>query len=404
MGSMVLTGADRLHTEGKRLLEGKRFALLTNPTGMDGRFRSTIELCAELASGKLVAFFACEHGLRNEVQAGVWIDDHTDPVYGLPVYSLYGKNRKPTAEMLHDLDTIVFDVQDLGVRFYTYLTTLVYVLEACAEHGTSLIVLDRPNPLGGYGIEGGFLGERFRSMVGAWRMPARTGMTIGEFARLVNGQSARKCDLEVVALEGWDRGMEYPDTGLPWVMPSPNMPTMDTVRVYAGNCLFEGTNLSEGRGTTKPFELVGAPWLRNADVCEALNRLGLRGVHFQPATFTPMFQKHQGALCRGVMTYVTDREAFRSTEAGLYLLHAIQRMHPEDFAWYRPELRLEKDGEVKQPPYFIDILTGSDAVRRTLHEPGGLEAILAGWRKDSEAWREIRRPYLLYEEQAAWAT
>jgi uncharacterized protein YbbC (DUF1343 family) len=398
MTTSVLSGADQLNTMGNKLLKGKRFALLTNPTGIDSKFRSTIDLCANVESGKLVAFFACEHGLRNEVQAGVMFEDHMDPVYGIPVHSLYGKNRKPTAEMLKDIDVIVFDFQDLGVRFYTYLTTLIYVMDACAEHGVGLIVLDRPNPLGGYGVEGGFLEEGYHSMVGAWRMPARTGMTIGEFARLVNGQMERKCDLEVVQLVGWDRSMEYSDTGLPWVMPSPNMPTMDTVRVYVGNCLFEGTTLSEGRGTTKPFEIVGAPWLRNQDVCDAMNGLKLPGVWFHPLTYTPTFQKHQGNLCQGVMTYVTDKSVFQTSEAGLRLLHTIQSMHPEHFEWYKPKSKAEQGSEAN---YFIDILTGSDVVRRTLHEQGAVQSIIDSWRKDSAEWKQIRKPYLIYEENEA---
>jgi len=404
MGNRVLTGADQLETVGNKLLKGKRFALLTNPTGIDAKFRSTIDLCANVVSGKLVAFFACEHGLRNEVQAGVLFEDHMDPVYGIPVRSLYGKHRKPTAEMLQDIDVVVFDIQDVGVRFYTYLTTLVYVMQACAEHGVGVIVLDRPNPQGGYNVEGGFLEDGFHSMVGAWRMPAATGMTIGEFARLVNGQMERKCELEVVPLVGWDRSMDYTDTGLPWVMPSPNMPTMDTVRIYVGNCVFEGTNLSEGRGTTKPFEIVGAPWMRNKDVAEAMNGLGLPGVYFHPMTFTPTFQKHQGALSQGVMTYVTDKSVFRTSEAGLHLLHTIQSMHQEHFEWFKPKPKPQTEPakeDLNFTHYFIDILTGSDVVRRTLHEPGGVDAIIASWRKDSEAWKQIRKPYLLYEEKQA---
>jgi len=388
----VRTGADQLHQIGNKLLKGKRFALLTNPTGIDARFKSTIDICANLNDGKLVAFFACEHGLRNERQAGVLFETEMDPYYGIPVYSLYSESsKKPTAEMLKDIDTVVFDIQDLGVRFYTYLTTLIYVMEACAANNVEVIVLDRPNPLGGYGIEGGYLQDGFQSMVGGWKMPASSGMTIGEFAKLVNGQMEAKCELRVVPLEGWDRSMEYVDTGLPWIVPSPNMPTMDTVRIYVGNCLFEGTNLSEGRGTTRPFEQVGAPWLRSKDVCEALNGKGLTGVWFHPVTFSPAFSKHQGSLCNGIMTYVTDKSTFCTSEAGLHLLHTIQSMHEDQFQWLPQTTEFHKS--------FIDVLTGSELIRTTLHEAGGLDRIIASWRKDCSDWKEVRKPYLLYEEK-----
>lgn len=387
MNVEVRTGADGLAASYDKLLRGRRFGLLTNPTGINSRYRSTIDLCRELAGSDLAAFFACEHGLRGEKQAGVRFEDAIDPVYGLPVYSLYGTRRKPTAEMLAGLDAVVFDIQDLGIRFYTYLSTLVYTMQACAEQGVALIVLDRPNPLGGYRIEGGLLQDGFHSMVGAWPIPVATGLTIGEFARMVNAELPTACELHIVPLQGWKRQMEFPDTGLPWVMPSPNMPTMDTVRVYAGNCLFEGTNVSEGRGTTKPFEMVGAPWVRHEELCGVMNGLGLPGVHYHPVTFTPTFQKHAGELCNGVMTYVTDSSVFRSAESGLYLLHYIAQLHPDQLAW-----RGEEDGHT-----FLDILSGSDVVRRTIREPGSVQAILDSWEQDQAEWSKRREPYLLYE-------
>jgi uncharacterized protein YbbC (DUF1343 family) len=391
MNQGVQVGADQLPVIGSKLLKNKRFALLTNPTGIDSRFRSTIDLCSHIDGAKLTALFACEHGLRNEKQAGVLFEDEIDPVYGIPVYSLYGANRKPTIDMLREIDAVVFDIQDLGVRFYTYLTTLVYMIEACARHQVELIVLDRPNPLGGYRIEGGMLQEGFHSMVGAWKMPAMTGMTIGEFARLVNSQLKVTCELQVVPLEGWNRSMEYPDTGLPWIMPSPNMPTIDTVRVYTGNCLFEGTNVSEGRGTTRPFEIIGAPWLLHRQLCDTMNDMGLPGVWFQPVTFTPTFKKYPGLLCNGIMTYVTDKNRFLSAETGLRLLEQVLAKHSNHFEWHGNEEGLP----------FIDILTGSDIVRTTLHEPHAVDRILASWRADNEEWRNIRKPFLLYEEDEA---
>lgn len=384
-----MSGADRLATTAAKTLDGKRFGLLTNPTGVTKELKTTIEVCAAIPGAKLEVLFACEHGIRGERQAGLLFEDETDPELAIPVYSLYGKHRAPTAEMLKALDAVVFDIQDLGVRFYTYLTTLVYTMQACAKAGVELIVLDRPNPLGGVVSEGGLLRDGYQSMVGVWQVPFRTGMTIGEFARLVNNQSEPKCRLEVVALEGWTRAMEYPETGLPWIMPSPNMPTMDTVRVYSGTCLFEGTNLSEGRGTTRPFELVGAPWLAVGRTVEAINRRGLPGVKAHPVYFTPMFSKHKGELCGGVQLFVTEPSAYRAVRTGLVVLETIRELHPDDFAWLPPY----KEGG--KP--FIDLLTGSDRVRRTLHETGAAERIADDWDKEAAEWAKAREPYLLYE-------
>lgn len=385
----VRSGADRLERAASAYVAGKRIGVLTNPTGITRRFRSTVDVCAEQSAGKLTALFACEHGIRGERQAGLLFEDETDPALGVPVYSLYGKHRAPTPEMLETVDAIVFDFQDLGVRFYTYLTTLIYTMQACAKVGKELIVLDRPNPLGGRRVEGGLLRDGYQSMVGGWRVPFRTGLTIGEFAALVNGQSERKCNLQVVPLEGWRRDMEYPETGLPWIMPSPNMPTMDTVRVYAGTCLFEGTNLSEGRGTTRPFEMIGAPWLDGARVAAAMNRRELPGVMFHPVYFTPMFSKHKGELCGGVHVYVTEPAEYRAVRTGLYLLEQIQELHGEHFAWLPPF----KEGSKS----FIDLLTGSDTVRLMLHEAGEAERIADEWDREAAEWAKSRKPYLLYE-------
>jgi uncharacterized protein YbbC (DUF1343 family) len=393
MSKNVLTGADQIHTIGSKLLKGKRYGLLTNATGVDSKLRSTIDICNEMEEGKLTAFFACEHGLRNEKQAGILFEDEIDPVYAIPVYSLYGKNCKPTDGMLKDLDVVIYDIQDLGVRFYTYLSTLVYMMEACARNKVSLVVLDRPNPLGGYRIEGGLLKDGFYSMVGAWRMPAMTGMTIGEMSQLVNGQMENPCELQVVKLVGWERWMEYPDTGLPWAMPSPNIPTMDTTRVYTGNCVFEGTNVSEGRGTTKPFEIVGAPWLDTLKVCKILNDMNLPGVWFHNVTFTPTFRKFTDELCHGIMTYVTDKSEFCTTETGLHLLHQIMVAHPDKFEW-----KIKNELGHEEGFYPIDVLMGSDEVRKTLHKPGAVDKIIESWRNDSKEWKNIRKPYLLYEE------
>jgi uncharacterized protein YbbC (DUF1343 family) len=390
MAPIVRTGADLFPLEAHKLLDGKKFGLLTNPTGINANFRSTINVSAELQSGQLVALFACEHGIRAEKQAGVWFGDEVDERLGIPVYSIFDKQLyKPTERMLSDLDAVVYDIQDLGVRFYTYLTTLLYLMEACAEHGKTVIVLDRPNPLGGHRIEGGLLQKGFGSLVGGWKIPASTGLTIGECATLVNDQMEKSCDLHVIRLENWSRDMEYPQTGLPWLMASPNMPTMDTIRVFTGNCLFEGTNLSEGRGTTKPFELFGAPWLDSEKLCKTINEMRFPGVYFHPFVFSPTFQKHKGEICKGVMTYVTEPKVYESAITALHLIHEITKMHPEEFEW----IPNRHEPHMKQP---IDLLSGSDEVRLTLHTESGLRTIVNKWKADRESWRETIKPYLLY--------
>ncbi|KZE73993.1 hypothetical protein AV654_30960 [Paenibacillus elgii] len=391
MERMVQTGADRLSLLESEL-RGLRFGLLTNPTGINRRFESVIDRCAGFKSAALTALFACEHGIRGERQAGVRFGDEKDDKTGIPVFSLYGDHKRPTEEMMAGVDAVVFDIQDLGVRFYTYLSTLVYMMEACAAYGKRLIVLDRPNPLGGIVSEGGMLEAGYESMVGAWVVPFRTGLTIGEFAEYVNSHMPVRCSLQVVPLLGWRRDMEYPATGLPWIMPSPNIPTMDTVRVYAGNCLFEGTNVSEGRGTTRPFELLGAPWMDGRAVGEAVNRLGLSGVHAQPVHFTPTFSKYQGELCSGVQLFVTDPAAYRSVATALHLLHTVAVLYPAQFQWTLPF----KEG---QKP-FIDYLSGSDLVRTSIHTETGLNRILSLWDAQAKAWNDARRPYLLYGGEA----
>jgi uncharacterized protein YbbC (DUF1343 family) len=387
-GNRVLTGADRLAETESEWPRGWRVGLLTNPTGVSAAFEPTVELCARLNRVRLAALFACEHGIRGERQAGVLFEDERDERLGVPIYSLYAAaGKRPQPHMLAEVDAVLFDIQDVGVRFYTYLSTLRAVLETCGEAGKTVIVLDRPNPLGGDG-EGGLLQPGFESFVGAARLPIRTGLTIGETAQYMNAQLARPCELQVVPMAGWSRGMEYTDTGLPWMQPSPNMPTLETVRAYAGVCLFEGTNVSEGRGTTRPFEHVGAPWIDAERLARAVNGRGLPGAHAHPLWFVPTFSKHQGELCGGIRLFVTDAEAFRPVLTGLHLLDTVQGLYPERFEWL--------------PPYrtggrpFIDLLTGSELVRTSLGSAAGLERIADAWREDEEQWRELRRPHLLY--------
>lgn len=384
MEQVVKTGADQF-PEWISSKNYKRIGLLTNPTGIDAQFTPTIEICSKLEGVNLVALYAIEHGIRGEKQAGLTFEDEIDRKLHVPVYSLYGKRRKPSSEMLASIDAVVFDIQDVGVRFYTYLTSLVYMMQACAEYNKPVIVLDRPNPLGRK-VEGGLLQEGFASTVGVCRMPYRTGLTIGEFARYANDELKIGSKLHIVPLAGWNPMMEYPQTGLPWLPPSPNLPTIDAVRMYAGMCLFEGTNLSEGRGTTKPFELIGAPWLDSEAVCDRMNELKLPGLYFHPYPFTPMFSKHEGQICQGVHILVTDPNECEAVTAALHLLHHIIQLHPMEFAWR------ERPGG--KP--FVDLLSGGELVRTRLHSRAGLTEVLESYKKDRAAWLSMSDPFLLY--------
>jgi uncharacterized protein YbbC (DUF1343 family) len=388
----VKTGADVL-AEGTAhpwLTGGARIGLVTNPTGITADFVSTVDVCASLVDAQLTALFACEHGLSGELQAGIPFSDSEHPRYGIPVYSLYGIHKKPQPYMLADVDTVLFDIQDVGVRYYTYASTLFQMMEACGEAGKRLLVLDRPNPLGGVEVEGGLLKDGFESFVGAWATSIRTGMTIGELALLVNAEHHVPCELEVIAMEGWRRSMTFTETGLPWMMPSPNMPTVDTVRAYAGTCLLEGTNVSEGRGTTRPFEWLGAPWIDGQQLADAMQSHKLGGVHFHPVYMTPAFSKHARERCGGVRLFVTEERHFRSVETGLLLLHEIAIRYPEQFEWLEPPRKGSR--------YFIDLLTGGGEVRETIGDGRGLFRLMAAWREQEKMWQERRRPYLLYDE------
>ncbi|CAG7643393.1 exo-beta-N-acetylmuramidase NamZ domain-containing protein [Paenibacillus allorhizosphaerae] len=388
MGKQVAVGADRLERL-KPELQGSRVGLLTNPTGINGRFETTRARCAALPWLQLSALFACEHGIRGERQAGEQFQDETHPSLGIPVYSLYGTRKKPDAAMLGGIDAVLFDIQDTGMRFYTYLSTLVYLMEACAAGGKRLVVLDRPNPLGGFRAEGGRLEPGYESMVGAVTgIPYATGLTIGEYARFVNDSRRLGCNLTVLPMEGWNRAMEYDATGLYWLPPSPNMPSIDTVRVYAGTCLFEGTNVSEGRGTTRPFEMIGAPWIDGERLAAVFHEYGSPGVHACPVYFSPVFSKHQGTLCGGVRLFVTDAATFRAVQTGLALLESVQKLYPDTFEWL-PPTRNDK-------PYFIDLLSGGARVRQQLGQSGGYRSLLETYGREREEWVSLTKPCLLY--------
>lgn len=380
----VRPGIDVLLSERMELLRGKRIGLVTNPTGVDRELRSTVDRLSSHPELRLVALFGPEHGVRGDVQAGEHVSSARDDATGLPVHSLYGEHREPTVDMLQGIDVLVFDIQDVGARFYTYPYTLANVMRAAKRAGIAVVLLDRPDPIGGVAVEGPVLEPEYASFVGMFPIPLRHGMTIGELARLFNAEFGIDAELHVVPVHGWRRGDEEPGGTLPWVPPSPNMPTPDTALAYPGTALFEGTNVSEGRGTTRPFEIVGAPFVDAGKLAEHMNAFGLPGVHFRPTWFVPTFSKHAGVLCGGVQLHVVDRDAFRPVRTGLALLVAMHALYPDAFEFTPGE-----------PPFF-DKLAGNGWIRRAILDGETAEAIEARWQPGLRRFEDVRKHYLLY--------
>lgn len=388
--SLTRSGLERLLAR-PGILKKKRIGLIANPTAVTRDLTHAALALLETRAFRLAALFGPEHGIWADAQDLAKVEDSRDAKTGLPVFSLYGRTRKPTAEMLSGVDALVFDIQDVGSRYYTFVYTMLHAMEACAAHGRALVVLDRPNPIGGASVDGNVLDVAFRSFVGLHPLATRHGMTVGELALMFKDERRLDLDLRVVKMKGWRRAMSFEDTGLPWVMPSPNMPTVDTAYAYPGGCLIEGTNLSEGRGTTRPFELVGAPWLDAWALAEAMNRERLPGVRFRAAFFTPTFQKHAGQLCAGVGVHVTDRRRFPAFLAYLLLIEKARQQDPRRFAWRQPPYEYE---HVKLP---IDILCGTDRVRLAIDKGEPVRSLLPQWQKDLAAFRKRRAKYLLYD-------
>jgi uncharacterized protein YbbC (DUF1343 family) len=388
--AIVTLGIEKLLTTDRRLIEGRKVGLLCNPASIDRQFRHSADSLLRESGGTLAAIFGPQHGFRADLQDNMIETPHaSDARRRVPVYSLYSEVREPTAEMLEGLDALVIDVQDVGTRVYTFIYTVANCLRGAAKRRLPVIVCDRPNPIGGVEVEGNLLREAFASFVGQFPIPMRHGMTVGELASLFNYHFAIGADLQIVTMDGWKRDMYYDDTGLPWVMPSPNVPTPDTTIVYPGAVLFEGTVLSEGRGTTRPFELAGAPWIDGDILCEAMNARGLPGVHFRPVFFEPTFQKHARTTCGGCQIHVTDRQAFRPVRTAVELIEGFHRQAPSQFAWREPPYEYERE---KMP---IDILYGSDQLRPAV-EAGDIASLVASWPSDEEAFRRLREPFLLY--------
>lgn len=380
---MIRNGIDNL-VQHDAIFKKKRLGLITAPTGLNLSFEPTYRLLHR--DYHLAALFAPEHGVRGDLAAGAIVDSCPDPQTGVPVYSLYrGDSKRLTPEMLEQVDLVVYDIQDVGVRYYTFIYTMLYALEDCARAGKTFVVLDRINPLNGLTVEGNVLTEGYKSFVGGYPLAIRYGLTAGELAVMANAEMGWNADLHIVRCDGWNRGMQFPDTGMVWVPPSLNIPHFESALLYPGTCLFEGTNLSEGRGTASPFEVVGAPFLRDPDrVAAELNQLGLAGVRFRPTWFRPTTSKHAGDLCGGVQIHVTDSRALSSVEIGVRMLYTI-RDHCAEFAFLPP---VKENGRP-----FIDLLGGDRIFRE---EAVDIEAMLETFREESRVFAKRKAQYHLY--------
>lgn len=390
----VRTGLEVAAAQQFAFLKGKRVGAICNPTAVDGEFRHLADLLRAAPGVTLAALFGPEHGVRGAAQDMIGVDSDRDPKTGVPVHSLYGKtfdSLKPAPESLNGLDALVFDIQDVGARYYTFVYTMALCMEAAARAKIPFFVLDRPNPIGLELVEGNTVHAGFKSFVGLYPIATRHGMTAGELARYFNVEHGIGCELTVIACEGLKRSMLWSDMGLHFIPPSPNMPTVDTALVYPGMCLVEGTNLSEGRGTTKPFELFGAPWVDPEAYAEALNAEKIPGVKFRPLHFLPTFHKHAQKDCGGVMIHVTDPRTFQPVRVGAAaMLHAWRQGHERGFKW-----RTEKY-EFVDDVLAIDLLFGTDTVRKGIEAGRELDACLAGFDADLAQFQALRRKHLLY--------
>jgi len=385
----VRLGSERLLESGA--LKHQRVGVVSNPASVDADFRHIVRAVASDRDVKLAAIFGPQHGYRADVQDNMIETAHgRDPARGVPVYSLYSETREPTAEMLKGVDVLVIDLQDVGSRIYTFIYTMANCLRGARKHGVPVIVTDRPNPIGGDKIGGPMLVKGFESFVGQFPIPLHHGMTIGELARFFNEAFSIGADLTVVPMDNWRRSMHFDETGLPWIMPSPNIPTLETAVVYPGTVLFEGTNISEGRGTTRPFELIGAPWVDAEALAQTLATYDLPGVHFRPVVFEPTFQKHAKQACGGCQIHVLDRAEFLAVESAIAVLVEMRAQKPGKFEWRPPPYEYEHE---KLP---FDILAGSSELRQQIEAGLPVRTIYYSWVQEHERFNKTRAPFLLY--------
>lgn len=388
----VRPGIEVLLDTRRDLIKSARVGAVVHPASILPDYRHTGDALMAAGGFELKALLGPQHGARGEKQDNMIESEfYQDPDTGLPVYSLYGETRRPTEEMLRDIDVLLFDLQDVGTRVYTFIHTMAYCMEACASFGKRMVVLDRPNPVNGRQVEGNLLDPAFSSFVGLYPIPMRHGMTTGELALFLNSEFGIGCDLAVVPMEQWRRDYWFDQTGLPWVMPSPNLPTLESAAVYPGTVLVEGTCLSEGRGTTRPFELIGAPFINSRTYAARLNALRLPGVLFRAAYFQPTFQKWAGETCGGVQIHVLDRSVFEPYLTGIAVLSVARALYPEFFRWRNPPYEYEH----KRLP--IEILCGGRSIPDSIWQGVPPDRIRESWQPDVDAFRRRRAPYLLYE-------
>jgi uncharacterized protein YbbC (DUF1343 family) len=387
----VKTGLDVLMESNAEALQKLRIGILCHPASVDHNLRHIIGLFNNHPEIQLTTILGPQHGARGETQDNMieW-DDYRDATTSLRVFSLYGKTRKPTPEMLSDVDVLVCDLQDVGARYYTFIHTMALSMEACREEGKGFMVLDRPNPIGGLAVEGTVLKPDFRSFVGLHPLPIRHGMTIGEIAHYVNRFCNIECRLEVIRMEGWEREYFFDQTELPWVFPSPNMPRLETALVYPGLCLLEGTNVSEGRGTTLPFEISGAPWIDPNQLVESLNEMHLPGVTFRPTHFVPTFQKWSGHMLGGVQIHIQDRSTFKPFLTGVALVKTYRELGRNQFEWLSPPY------EYEYTLWPFDILCGTGRIREMIEEGASVDLIESSWKLEESEFLDVRQQCLLY--------
>jgi uncharacterized protein YbbC (DUF1343 family) len=387
----VRTGVEVLLNDRLELLSGLRIGLVCNQASVLPDLSHVADAFFQRSDISLTALFGPQHGIRGDVQDNMIETEHmTDSRTGLPVFSLYSETREPTAAMLANVDAIVFDLQDVGCRIYTFVYTMANCMRAAKAFGKKMIVCDRPNPINGIAIEGNITEDAFKSFVGQFEIPTRHAMTTGELARLFNDHFGIGCDLEVIPMQGWMREMWFEETGLPWVLPSPNMPTVDTAVVFPATVHFEGTELSEGRGTTKPFEINGAPFIDPYDWKASLDKFNFEGVVFRPTYFRPTFQKWAGQTCGGVQIHVVDRNRFRPVEVGIAMVKTAFDLYRDNFQWKQGPYEYEFD---KNP---FDVVCGTDKIRKQIEAGADLDEIIADWQSGLAEFEKIRGHYLIY--------
>ncbi|HST51416.1 MAG TPA: DUF1343 domain-containing protein [Pyrinomonadaceae bacterium] len=387
----IRLGIERLCGSRLDLIEGARVGLVCNQASVDHDLKHSADLLKSLEGVNLKALFGPQHGIRGDVQDNMVETPHAfDAETGLPVFSLYSETREPSEEMLKDVDVIVCDLQDVGCRIYTFVYTIANCMRAAKRLGKKVIVCDRPNPIGGLSVEGNILEKGFESFVGQFPLPTRHGMTAGELCRMFNRHWGIDCELEVLAMEGWSRDLWFDETDAEWVMPSPNIPTLESATVFPGTVHLEGTQVSEGRGTTRPFEIIGAPYVNSAELARHLNALELQGVKFRPTNFLPTFQKHAGVGCGGVQIHVLERKSFEPVLTGVAIVKSLYELYGERFRWKEPPYEYVFD----RSPF--DVISGSETLRGAIERGDSLDAIKESWREGLAAFEGARAEFLIY--------